>query len=105
MHSCYHIRSIILGTLASLACLLAISAHASAEALPPDAGIYAAPSTADLDPKKSLDLMTMDRVAIVPQPLEPTPVIAVAGFEPLKPEYAESYRTHGLTFIKLHRRC
>ncbi len=104
MHSCYRIRSIILGTLASLACLLAISAQAPAEALAFDAGVYAAPTTVDLD-LKSLDLMTVDRVAIMPQRLEPTRVIAVAGFEPLKPEYAESYRTHGLTFIELHRRC
>ncbi|KNY13611.1 hypothetical protein AKG11_28150 [Shinella sp. SUS2] len=104
MRSHYSIRSIILGTIASLACLLAISASASAAALPPDAGIYAAPSTADLD-LKATDLVTTDHVAIVPQRLKPAPVIAVAGFEPLKPEYAESYRTHGLTFIDLYRRC
>lgn len=104
MYSRFRLRSTIIGTLAALASLIMLSAPASAEGVPADLGIYAAPHAIDLD-LKHIGAVLADHVAIVPQRLEPTPVISVAGFEPLKPEYAESYRTHGLIFIDLHRRC
>lgn len=105
MRSYYGLRSTLIGTLAALASLLIIAAPAAAEIVPLDSGIYAAPSL-DFDfEKMHLGAVQADHVAIVPQRLDPAPVIAVAGFKPLKPEYAESYATHGLVFIDLHRRC
>ncbi len=105
MRSYYGLRSTLIGTLAALASLLILSAPAAAETMPLDSGIYAAPSL-DFDLQlKHLGAVQADHVAIVPQRLEPMPVISVAGFDPLKPEYVESYRTHGLVFIDLHRRC
>ncbi|EHS51496.1 hypothetical protein PDO_1887 [Rhizobium sp. PDO1-076] len=108
MREFYGLRS-ILGTLAALACAILISAPASAETIPLDVECRAANAyhyhLTHLD-FASLDAFVMrDHVAILPKLDAPKPVIAFAGFAPLKPEYAESYATNGLSLIDLRRRC
>ncbi|WP_160009778.1 hypothetical protein [Rhizobium sp. 18055] len=101
----YSIRSICLGSLALIASvLLASQMPASADVLPLDAGFYAiAHHPMDFaivvhDMLPAAELARIDQDA-------PLSVTASTGFEPLKPEYAESYATNGLNFIDLRRRC
>lgn len=109
MSKYYGLRSIVLGMLAHFAGVILICTPASAEGIPLDFEVRASSAYqyhlthVDL---ASLDVLVLvDHVAVRPQLEDPKPVIAFAGFEPLKPEYAESYATNGLSFIDLRRRC
>lgn len=109
MRSFYSIRSIgISGAviIASLFSLFLVSAPASAEVPPLDAGIYLKVKMHSNDFAfvvfDVLPVAEVDRLADHPGAASLT---AFAALQPLKPEYAESYQTHGLNFIDVRRRC
>ena len=107
MRSFYSIRSIGIGSaviIASLFSFLLVSAPASAE-VPLDAGIY-------LKVEKVADFAFLAFDALPAAEAEQladhpgaTSLMAFTALHPLKPEYAESYQTHGLNFIDVRRRC
>jgi hypothetical protein len=101
----YSIRSFIFGSFAAIACvLLASQMPASAEVVSLDAGYH---TMAHLSPDLAIvvfDVLPAGEVARLDHDAVMS-VIASTGFEPLKPEYAESYATNGHNFIDLRRRC
>jgi hypothetical protein len=102
--SFYNIRSICLGSLALIASvLLASQMPASAEIIPLDAGYHAIAHQPMDFAIIAFDVLPAAELARLD--VEFGSVMASTGFEPLKPEYAESYATNGLNFIDLRRRC
>lgn len=101
----YSIRSFIFGSFAAIACvLLASQMPASAEVVPLDAGYH---TIAHLTPDLAIvvfDVLPTDEIAQLDRG-RALSVVAFSGFEPLKPEYAESYASNGLNFLDLRRRC
>lgn len=105
MRSFYRIRSICIGSFAIIASLL-VSLHAPAFAapIPIDAGYHVTiQSSFDYTAIVCDVMLAPDRSQL--DQGDRQSVISVAGFEPLKPEYAESYASAGHNFIDLRRRC
>ncbi|MHC2481337.1 hypothetical protein [Rhizobium leguminosarum] len=107
MRSFYSIRSIgsCAVILASLIGLFLVTAPASAEIVPLDAGYHLAhdqnlPDFAYViyDILPAAEVSRIERTAV-------DPLIAFSETHPLKPEYAESYASAGQNFIDLRRRC
>ncbi|ANM05233.1 hypothetical protein AMC78_CH03164 [Rhizobium phaseoli] len=108
MRSFYSIRSIGIGSaviIASLFSLFLVTAPASAEVVPLDAGIYLKVKMPSSDfAFVVFDVLPVAEVGRIVANAD-VPLMASTALHPLKPEYAESYQTHGLNFVDVRRRC
>ncbi|MBB2685145.1 UNVERIFIED_ORG: hypothetical protein GGD47_002733 [Rhizobium etli] len=107
MRSFYSIRSIGIGSaviIASLFSCFLVSAQASAE-VPLDAGIYLKVEKVADFAFLVFDVLPAAEAEQLADHPGMTSLMAFAALQPLKPEYAESYQTHGLNFIDVRRRC
>ncbi|PDT05706.1 hypothetical protein CO666_03630 [Rhizobium chutanense] len=109
MRSFYSFRSIGVGAaiiIASLSSLFLVSVPASAEVVPLDAGIYLKVNMTSSDfATVVFDVLQVEEVNRLADHPGAQSLTAFAALHPLKPEYAESYQTHGLNFIDVRRRC
>ncbi|KEC73911.1 hypothetical protein RLPCCGM1_c2030 [Rhizobium leguminosarum bv. phaseoli CCGM1] len=108
MRSFYSIRSIGIGSaviIASLFSLFLVSVPASAEVPPLDAGIHLMVKKAADFSFLAFDVLPAAEAEQLADHPGATSLMAFAALQPLKPEYAESYQTHGLNIIDVRRRC
>ncbi|RFB91769.1 hypothetical protein B5K08_15845 [Rhizobium leguminosarum bv. trifolii] len=108
MRSFYSIRSIGIGSaviVASLFSFFLVSAPASAEVVPLDAGIQLKVEKAADFAFLAFDVLPAAEAEQLADHPGLTSLMAFSALHPLKPEYAESYQTHGLNFIDVRRRC
>ncbi len=103
-HRIISIRSYGLGIIAALATLIAFSFPAHAHDFRVMEPGYHVMSIADLHVPLMV-VHTEATIAVVPRSYDTMVVDAAMPPDLLKPEYAESYETHGLNFIDLRRRC
>lgn len=103
-HRIISIRSYGLGIIAALAAILFVSFPAHAVSIAVMEPGYHVSSIADLHMPLIVE-HTDAAIAVVPRSYDTMIVDAAKPPELLKPEYAESYETHGLNFIDLRRRC